>query len=1062
MDTSRPASSGPAPPTETPDAAPGPEQADTMRPEPKPAPGTAEVATEGGPPAAEDTITRPLWWDEMGEAPAEEDEPELPEPALPPGPPPRVILPWAVPPGYEALEVLARTTRSVVVKARSVRWNRVVAVVLLPGADVSPEGQVRFRLEAEGIAYLEHPNILQVLEVGAQQGFPYLVLEYLEGNNVAAAVRDGRWAAGDRAAQHDVARIVQALAQAVDHAHRRGVLHRDLTPGNILLTPDGTPKLCDFGLAKRHGGAAAPNAPAPGAGVTGAPSYVAPELTEGKPGLVSTATDVYALGAILYELLTGRPPFQGATPAETLLLVRSQDPLPPRELQPRVHRDLQAICLKCLEKDPARRYDSALALAEDLERFAQGRPVEARPRGGWRRSVLLALRGAAAVLVVAGALAVGGWLAGNGWWFAREPAEARAETPSQPAAPLAIVAQAPGKPETNKRPVDDEASRQARLLAQQKEKEAAALRQEVKRLRREADDQRLALENQRQTTEKERQEAQRQRDLAKAEKQNAQQLLAEAKKEREQAGTRLRPALVALEQLVTTVSRSDTAAAPEAREQLLKEALRFYQDFLAEKRDGSAPDAETARAWRRVGDIQRRLGNPKEAETAYRRGLELEQRVVREGTASPEARAELAESYGNLAAVLAGQRKAADAEPFSRKAVDEARRLADGFPAKAAYRKSLANALCSLGNLQRQAGKAAVAEATYRGALDLRRRLAEEAPADRTRREELADTQTRLALLYAAEGQRKEAEDGLRQSLKLLKELAGAGPLSRKHRLDLARCTSSLGLVLRERGDLPGAEQAARQAVDQWQQLAREQPGAADAKEGLARAYIQRGRCLMAKAPREAEQDFGQARDLCRKVLEGAPKSAEANSQLGEALYNLGGLRAARGDVEQARGLLREAVTYQQEALKADPKNLTYQRALRNHYNWLAEAQVRFGDHAGARDAALRLAAVFPERWQDAYAAARLLAQCARLAGEDRKLGSGDRTSAAEKNAASAVALLRQAIQHGLPKKVRLDQEPDLQPVRSRADFQELLRQAGSANPPPALPPPAGASRKSP
>jgi WD40 repeat protein len=315
-------------------------------------------------------------------------------------------------PGHEVLGVLGRGGMGVVYKSRHLALNRVVALkVILAGQHVGPEAVARLRAEAESAAALQHPNIVQIFEVGEHDGLPFLVLEHVAGGSLAEQLHGTPW--GPRRA----AALVEVLARALDHAHQAGIVHRDLKPGNVLLAGDGTPKLADFGLAKhvgREGGLTETGA------IVGTAGYMAPEQARGKSSTmpITPLTDVYGLGATLYELLTGRPPFQGPDAVETLMQVVHEEPVPPRRLQPKVPRDLETICLKCLQKEPARRYASAAALAEDLGRFLRGEPIHARPVGPaerwWRwahRNPLVAglLTAVLASLVLGAAVAT--WLA---------------------------------------------------------------------------------------------------------------------------------------------------------------------------------------------------------------------------------------------------------------------------------------------------------------------------------------------------------------------------------------------------------------------------------------------------------------------------------------------------------------------------------------------------------------------------------------------------------------------------------------------------------------------------
>jgi serine/threonine-protein kinase len=275
------------------------------------------------------------------------------------------------------LGVLGRGGMGIVYRARHVRLKRLVALKMIRSVETpGPLEQERFRGEAEAVARLQHPNVVQIFEVGEAEGQPFLALEYVEGGSLANKL------AGTPLPVREAAQLAETIARAVHAAHGQGVIHRDLKPANVLLTKDGVPKITDFGLAKQLD---ADSGQTQMGQILGTPSYMAPEQARGGAMAVAAPADVYALGAILYEMLTGRPPFRAASVLDTLEQVRTQEPVPPTRLQPKCPRDLETICLKCLQKEAGKRYDSCQALADDLHRLLTGVPIQARPAGRGER-----------------------------------------------------------------------------------------------------------------------------------------------------------------------------------------------------------------------------------------------------------------------------------------------------------------------------------------------------------------------------------------------------------------------------------------------------------------------------------------------------------------------------------------------------------------------------------------------------------------------------------------------------------------------------------------------------
>jgi tetratricopeptide (TPR) repeat protein/tRNA A-37 threonylcarbamoyl transferase component Bud32 len=699
------------------------------------------VEAGGAPPPAPTVRNSP------GSKPAEDFLERLksrPAPALPGG----TSLP-----GYEVLEELGRGGMAVVYRARQVSLNRSVALkMVLTGARASLEELARFRREAEAVASLQHPNIVAVYEVGELDGLPFFAMELVEGGSL------DRHLAGRPQPARQAAELVRTLALAVQYAHAKGIVHRDLKPANVLLAvgqafqPDAAggpvrlesltyvPKITDFGLAKRLG------SPERSAGqltqtfaLLGTPSYMAPEQAEGQARAVGPPVDVYALGALLYELLTGRPPFRGDSPLETLRQVRSDDPVAPTRLAPQVPRDLETICLKCLHKEPARRYPTADALAEDLRRFLANETILARPAGLGERGVKWAKRRpTAAALVLVSGLAVLLLAAGLFWHLNRIRGER------------------------------DYAERNFRRA-----------RQAVDEMLTEVAQEHLAAEP--------RMEEKRRVLLEKA-LTFYQEFLAE---KRADPAIRKETALASrrVGDILRLLGRYDQALA--AYLQAIDLLGPLAAEFPGEPGYGRA--LGTCHSFR--GEVLRQTGRPEQAADAYRQALRLQDALVARFPDEPDCRMERARTHYNLGILAKDTNHLGDAETSLGRAITDLEDLAAGHRDVPRYRQHLARAYLNLGPVLRRTDRPGPARDRYRRAISLLKGLAQKDPDNPDYRHELGVTRNNLGnLLAQTDPDRAQAEHTA--AVRLFAQLAGAFPQVPVYRQELANSYNSLGSVL--------------------------------------------------------------------------------------------------------------------------------------------------------------------------------------------------------------------------------------------------------------------------
>jgi tetratricopeptide (TPR) repeat protein len=679
-------------------------------------------------------------------------------------------------PGYEVLGVLGRGGMGVVYQARHLRLRRVVALkMILAGPHADPELLARFRAEAEAVARLQHPNVVQIYEVGEHDGHPYLALEFVDGGSLA------RYLAGTPLPAAAAAALVETLARAMNAVHQRGIIHRDLKPANILLASGGReppesgqrlpsggsrpplanfiPKISDFGLAKQLEG---PGQTQTGV-VMGTPSYMAPEQAAGKTRDVGPVADIYALGAILYEMFTGRPPFKAATPMDTVMQVLSDEPVPPVRLQPKLPRDLETVCLKCLEKEPQRRYASALDLAEDLRRFGAGEPIRARPVAAWERGLKWARRrpAAAALLAVCSAVLLGLVLAAF-WYNARLQADVERE---------------------------QERTRQARR--QQAETEQQRLLADANfRLACEAVDRMVTRVGMGPLARMPQMEEERRRVLEDALR-FYQQFL-------EQRGT-------------DPVVRQQTARASRRLGDIRRLLGRHAQaagDYrraidLQERLTADFPDvpdyrqdlADSLTNW---GLLLEERNQPRPAEAAHRRALAVRKQLTEDFPTRTACRKELADSHNNLGTLFLDRDQYDKAEPHLTGALAIQKKLVKEFPREVVYRIGVARTYNNLGQLLRIRKRLPEAERAFRRAIDLEAALAAASPDLADHRFDLANSYNNLGLVLGNAGQIKKAAAAYRKAIELQEKLTADFPSVPDFKSQLGGTQQNLAVLLLE------------------------------------------------------------------------------------------------------------------------------------------------------------------------------------------------------------------------------------------------------------------------
>jgi tetratricopeptide (TPR) repeat protein len=755
-------------------------------------------------------------------------------------------------PGYELLGEIGRGGMGVVFRARQTAPSRLVALkVILEGRFASELDRLRFANEAELVAALAHPNIVPILEVGQHDGLPYFTMPLLLGGSLAAAQPHP---AGD---PRSVASLVAEVAAAVHHAHQRGILHRDLKPANILLDEEGRPHVTDFGLAKRvHEGR---GLTATGA-IMGSPGYMSPEQASGEPGAVTTASDVYGLGAVLYALLTGRAPFEESSIRETIARLNEEPPEPPSRLNREVPSPLDQICLKCLEKEPARRYASAEALAADLRRWLAGEPILARPeplaertRRWVRRRRTAVAACAAAVLVAMIGLAVVLAVqvkANHELSAANDRAEARFDL-----AMKAIRQFHTGVSEDF-------------LL---KEPQFHALRARL-------------LDGAREH-------------LGKLE-----DLLAD------QTDRHSRRALAgAYEDLAALTDQigSQTDALG-----LRRRGLAIRRELALDPRADVETRTDVARSLLAIGSLLFRTGHADDALAAYEEARTRLEETRRSAGRPHDLRTELATCDHLTGDLLLAKGRLAEAGSWYRKA--RAIRLSQQSDPTSGTesRGALAETELAIGLVFWQAGRPSKAVDSFEKARALLEMMVQDRPADTSLRRRLAHCYNAIGYPLHALGKSDEALKSFEAARAMLVTLVRDNPNVGEFRRELAVSETQIGTLLCDSGRWSEALEPYRRAQGLMEELAKVNPDVVEIRNDLARSYSQIGRVLGTVGQPVAALASSEKARLLREALVAAnPDVTAYRSDLAVTLGNIGALRREAGQFTQAVTGFRRAIS---------------------------------------------------------------------------------------------------------------------------------------------------------
>jgi len=794
---------------------------------------------------------------------------------------------------FELFESVGNGAFGAVYRARDTQLQRIVAVkVPRNGQLPTAEADDFFVREARNAAQLQHPGIVPVFEVGRSEAFPYIVSEFVEGLTLADVLK------GRRFTFRESAELVSHVAIALQHAHHQGVIHRDLKPSNIMITPSGAPRLMDFGMAKRDVGEITVTLDGQ---VLGTPAYMSPEQAAGRSHHVDGRSDVYSAGVILYELLTGERPFRGN---QRMLLhqVMHDEPRTPRVLNDRIPRDLDTIAIKCLEKEPAKRYASAQALADDLQRWLAGKPILARPIGRvarcWRwcrrNAVLAAFAGALVAALLAGTL-ISTYFAIRSGRFARD-AIAESERADANAS---------------------EAAARAQEAVAERDKAAASFQQA-----RDAVNDSFAAISENQL-------------LNVPGLQPLRKQLLQASLKYYEAFVREHAADLALQRdLARTHLRigniRDHTGEPGAAEQSFRQAITIFETLLREHPSEASYQNDLAAAFKSLGDLQDDTGRETEAESSLERALEIWQQLAGENPGVAKYKIRLAQTLSSLAELQRVTGRNAAAEATIQQAIQIWERLAQVEPTDAFCQSELARILNIQSIVQYALERHAEAKASCQRAVEIRKKLAEDYPTAQDYQSDLATSLIYFGVLQ--NGTNDKAEASFRAAIDVLEKLVRENPAVLGYQGRLAIVVGNLGGLLDTSGRNEEAEAAYRRAIEITRNCAQINPTVTEYQGQLAQSFNNLA-VLQQKTNQvvEAKASYQQAIKTLETLAKSNPTVPRYRNDLATTYGNLANLQRITGDAVDADANYQRAIDLFGRLASEYPKEGSYRIKLLNY-----------------------------------------------------------------------------------------------------------------------------------